>query len=478
MGNKDYLPKDNYTISFWLSEQTEFSRFRSTENIPKEVDTLIIGSGYAGTSTAYHLLEQDPNADVAVFEARNLCSGATGRNGGHVKPYIHRYYDLYTELIGEEGAAEIANSEYEHLWLLKDLVDEHKIDCDFFLTRACDVYPYKDDPRLVRDMKCYDRFMKSPYIREDLKKQVQVYYGDAARTISKNPNTEVAVTYPAASCWPWKLMMALLKKCVDKGLNLQANTMVTEATQRSDGKWVVKTADRGETICNKLVFATNGYTKALLSEFSNTIVPQKGVICRIVAKDKSTVPHLTNTYGLFTSLLKSDYLINRPDGSIVVGGQDDTMLDLSKSGEAALSEHFDCVDDSFVQEKAVEVWNDNYMQERFTTWKNTPTEVSHVWSGVLGFTNDYLPYVGELDCIGKKGAYICAGFHGHGMPRVLLSGKAIATCIATGKGIQEIPYTCPTGYFVSKKRIEGKNIHKEELLEYVKNKPTLLKARM
>lgn len=43
---------------------------------------LIVGSGITGTSVAKHLLEGQPDARVTIVEARTLCSGATGRNGG------------------------------------------------------------------------------------------------------------------------------------------------------------------------------------------------------------------------------------------------------------------------------------------------------------------------------------------------------------------------------------------------------------
>ncbi|EGV66062.1 FAD dependent oxidoreductase [Yamadazyma tenuis ATCC 10573] len=250
--------------------------------------------------------------------------------------------------------------------------------------------------------------------------------------------------------------------CVAKGLNLQTNTLVTKVTSTDNGKWVVHTP-RGTTICGKVVYCTNGYTKGLLEEFSNTIVPQRGVCCSIEAADKDHTPHLTNTYGLFTSRPNSDYLINRPDGTIIVGGRDESLI--KPNGD--ISGWFDCVDDTYVDEVSKAEFKD-YMKKRFSTWENTDSDVSKIWSGILGFTNDYLPYVGELDVIGKKGCYIVAGFHGHGMPRVLFSAKAVATCITQNKKVHELEYTIPKGFFVSKERIEKPNVYEQGIHKFVK----------
>ena len=51
------------------------------ESFEEEVDVAIIGGGLTGMSCALHSLKA--GLKVAVFEARGLADGATGRNGGH-----------------------------------------------------------------------------------------------------------------------------------------------------------------------------------------------------------------------------------------------------------------------------------------------------------------------------------------------------------------------------------------------------------
>jgi chemotaxis response regulator CheB len=80
------LPVDNATTSFWRSEPHPLDNHRSTTEVPAQVDIAIIGAGYAGVATVHHILEQCkarsvPAPKIVILEARQACSGATGRNG-------------------------------------------------------------------------------------------------------------------------------------------------------------------------------------------------------------------------------------------------------------------------------------------------------------------------------------------------------------------------------------------------------------
>ena len=82
MNNKSSYPEPNSTLSFWRSEPHELDNYRSSEDLPAKVDLVIIGAGYAGTATAYHLYDENPSPPSTVLlEARQACSGATARNG-------------------------------------------------------------------------------------------------------------------------------------------------------------------------------------------------------------------------------------------------------------------------------------------------------------------------------------------------------------------------------------------------------------
>jgi hypothetical protein len=84
------LPRANPTVSYWQDPpDPEIADYLSgnvesrTRILPETADILIIGSGITGSCIAYNLLQDPQNhgKKIAMLEARQACSGATGRNG-------------------------------------------------------------------------------------------------------------------------------------------------------------------------------------------------------------------------------------------------------------------------------------------------------------------------------------------------------------------------------------------------------------
>lgn len=101
------LPRINPTASFWQLPPHPLSSTQSAE-LPQITDYAIIGSGVTGCSIAKNLLELSPLGSVTAFEARSLCSGATGRNGGLLTSYVPGEFTSLMEHLGVEQAVKIA----------------------------------------------------------------------------------------------------------------------------------------------------------------------------------------------------------------------------------------------------------------------------------------------------------------------------------------------------------------------------------
>lgn len=73
------LPVPNPTRSFWHDVLSPIAN-HVPDALPAHVDVVIIGSGITGTSTARTLFrEAGDTLSVLMLEARQACSGATGR---------------------------------------------------------------------------------------------------------------------------------------------------------------------------------------------------------------------------------------------------------------------------------------------------------------------------------------------------------------------------------------------------------------
>ena len=111
--------------SLWLEtvRNNPLLDHRTTPQLPNNADVVIIGSGVGIpwclvssmdnlllTMVEYRIARCSPNppSSVVCLEARELCSGATGRNAGHCKPDRWRGFTKYSERFGPEQALKVS----------------------------------------------------------------------------------------------------------------------------------------------------------------------------------------------------------------------------------------------------------------------------------------------------------------------------------------------------------------------------------
>lgn len=118
------LPRPHPTQSYWQHIPHALANTQSVE-LPTERDYVIIGSGITGLSVARTLLERNPSATVTVLEARALCSGATGRNGGQMTANAGEEYMHLAEVHGSKMAGKIASFTFRNLERMQELIEEY-----------------------------------------------------------------------------------------------------------------------------------------------------------------------------------------------------------------------------------------------------------------------------------------------------------------------------------------------------------------
>ena len=121
------LPREHSTTSLWqLLRHPQVGSIQSAA-LPEQVDHIVIGSGIAGLGAVRTLLES-PEAGrqtVTVLEARNLCSGATGRNGGQLTRVPPTLFPILSESFGTEQAKKIFKYTVDGLQEMKQLATAH-----------------------------------------------------------------------------------------------------------------------------------------------------------------------------------------------------------------------------------------------------------------------------------------------------------------------------------------------------------------
>lgn len=388
------LPVPNSTASYWRSEPHWLDNYRSSEQVPSQADIVIIGTGLAGVSTAYHLVDRKdddeaPQPSILLLEARQVCSGATGRNGGHIKKLPSTTGDLIRNY-GSAAAGEIVKFVRANIYGVKRVVEKEQIQAEAELRRSFDVSLNNDDAKVVQ--REFQEQLESGFpltedvahVGEEFAERVCIEWttmtcletviANSLYQITSIHGTKAGLSIPVLSLWPYKLVTQLLERVLSKGnANLQTNTpVIAIETDGDDEEYTVNT-NRGQVKTPIIVFATNGYTAGLLPQYDNIITPTKVTASHISVPPGQHTPYLSNTHNLRYDPNHIDYLNPRLDGSIVVGGGKRTY-------EKERELWHNVYDDSTLIDPARHYF-DGLMQRHFRGWEDSDAATESVWTG-------------------------------------------------------------------------------------------------
>lgn len=132
---------------------------------------------------------------------------------------------------------------------------------------------------------------------------------------------------------------------------------------------------RGILQARKVVHANNAYVSGLLPEYAKSIIPCKGICCHITVPKDGTAPPIGHSYIVRTEDGFLDYLIARPDGSIIVGGASATF-------RSHKDQWYNNVDDGKLIGVTMKEWYyDGFMQRTFRGWENSDAKIESIWTG-------------------------------------------------------------------------------------------------
>lgn len=305
---------------------------------------------------------------------------------------------------------------------------EHKIDCELKLTGGMNVALSKEENE---GFQAYVRQFEALGLNNDPStSHVYVPAEDAQKyTTSKQAKGGIACEF-AGQVWPAKFVFGLADIVTSRGVNIQTRTMVTRVRRHWMPKesYEIETSEnRGSITAEHVVYATNGYTSHLLPELRKTIVPTQGQVLA-TAPLKIEIPG--NTWYDYGYL----YMIQRPNGRLILGG----CRHKHPRGETPM------IDDSQLEPVVSKALRE-FLTTTFPELKdNAKLKIDYEWTGIMGFTPDFLPMIGHLR--GKE--WIAAGYTGYGMPKCFGAGRAVAEMIA-GKLQQAdfVPQYNPSRYW-------------------------------
>ena len=336
-------------------------------------DTIVIGSGIAGMSTAYELAMEGQK--VIVLDRGAIAGGITARTSAHLAPLCDDLTSAMIKLRGEDISRAFYASQAAAVDRIEQIQQLEDIACDFrrldgFLFQALNT-----DPAIIDEELDAVRKVGAPVHR---------IVGVEALAGCKEQHT---LRYPGqATFHPLKYLEGLARAIEAKGSLFCSGTTV-QTVEEQGGEVVVRT-DRGNLIGSAAVVATNSPIVDAVA-LHTKMAPYRTYAMAMKIR-RGALPD-----ALYWDTLDPYHYVRVQPGDgqtdfVIVGGAD------HKSGEA---------DDADVRFQALEAWARNLIPKL--------GEVSHRWSGQVLDTIDYAAFIGRNP--GHERVYVHTGDSGQGM---------------------------------------------------------------
>ncbi|MBS1265867.1 MAG: Gamma-glutamylputrescine oxidoreductase [Acidimicrobiaceae bacterium] len=389
-------------LSFWHDSLPGSVDQRPALPGGRDCDVAIIGAGFTGLWTAYHLARIDPSLRIVVLERDVAGFGASGRNGG----WALGEYGVSPMDIARASSPESAVRQMRALY---DAVDDigrvataEGIDCHY--AKGGSISWARNRAQLSR-LKAGVSARHAVGLTSDdismLGQDEALAVGNATDVLGARFMAHVAAVHPA------RLVRGLADVVERLGVTIYEGTAAL-----STGDGAVPT-EHGTVTAEIVVRATEGYTRDLKG--------QRRAIAPFYSLMVATEP-------LSQDVLDEIGLADRPtfaDGrNMTIYGQRTADGRLAFGGRGAPYRYGSRIDPTVEQASPVHDRIVGTLRDLFPVLAGTG--ITHRWGGVLGIPRDWFPTV-SLDR--SAGLAHAGGYAGDGVAAAKLAGHTLAELI-------------------------------------------------
>jgi gamma-glutamylputrescine oxidase len=356
-------------------------------------DVAVVGGGIAGLSAALHLAARGMR--VTLLEAEQVGWGASGRSGAQAIFGVAAGQEKLTALLGTQDARRIWDMSVEALGLMRQLIEQHAIDCDHVPGQL----HVAIKPRQRDELADWHRSLHEDYGYHS----VSLLDTAATRRLVASERY-IAGLHDTNSghLHPLKYVRGLAAAARRAGVTLHEGSRVLNY-RRQDGALQLLTA-QGVLTCRQVVFAGNAWLGGTVPALARRIMPVGTYIVATEPLGASTAQALLPQDTAVTDInWVLDYFRRSSDHRLLFGGR------VSYSGL-----------DPFNTAEATR----RRMVQVFPLLKDV--QVEYAWGGYVDITLNRAPDFGRLE----PDVYYLQGFSGHGIALTGLAGKLVAEAIA------------------------------------------------
>jgi gamma-glutamylputrescine oxidase len=353
-----------------------------------EYDVAVIGGGFTGLSAALACAEK--GLKVALFEAKNIGFGASGRNGGQLIPGLRWSMREIDAEFGRERAQAIFDLAYGAVDRVNSRIAKHGIECDLKAGHLEAAYKPAHFDAMKRDAEFLENKFgwKSEIVQpKDMGRHINggSYYGGIY-----DPN--------GGHFHPLNYALGLAQAALRAGVHIFEQSEVLHFLGNAD---VVGFVVNGVYVhASRIVVATDTWTGDLDYSF-------RGYTIHIMNYNVATAP-LSDADNLLPSnaaVADSRFVLNyfrlSADKRLIFGGGEKYV----QTPPADIA--------AFVRKHIIEV---------FPSLADVP--IDYVWGGAVGVTANRLPHMGR-----KGNVFYAHGFSGHGALITTLAGELMAEAV-------------------------------------------------
>ncbi|HRA66718.1 MAG TPA: FAD-binding oxidoreductase [Caldilinea sp.] len=369
-----------------------------------QADVAIIGGGFTGASTAYHLSRRFPAQRIVLLEAATLANGASGRNGGMMLNWVNGYDDAAPEL-----AARIYQTTGAGIEDICALIERHKLPVDY--RRDGTVTIYTDPARAEAAHATVEaqnsigiptRFLASA----DLRKHLAVEHGCGAIFDPGTGQINGA-----------QLVRGLAPVLEAQGVQIYEGSPVLKV---HEGRTITLTTPQGEVQAKAIVLATNGYTGAL-GYFHDALFPLHSHIfaTAALAPEQRQALGWHGLAGFADDFDRISYASMTHDGHLIFGGGSNQAYSYLFNNRTAYPGGASAA-------HRAQAMMERTLSRYFPQSHTLP--LTHRWAGTLGITFDRRPLIGVRG--EQRNVYYALGYCGHGVTLANLAGEILCDLYA------------------------------------------------
>lgn len=387
---------ESYRDSIWWHDSLEPPCALAPVDAGFDIDVAVVGGGFTGMSTAFHLAEV--GVPVAVFEARHIGYGASGRNGGQIIPGLkYDPEDLRLKYGPERGRAltEMVGGAADYTF---DLIARLGINCR----------PQRGG---------WIQAAHSPLALDMVMKRARQWQAEGVpvEIFSREALAEATGTSAHFGGWkdpraggvqPLDFLRGLTRAAIAAGARVFEQSPVESLSEQPNGGWLLRIG-RHEVRARRVLVANNAYSNALVPGLARSILPVQSM--QLATKP---LPEALRSRILPGGVMLSQtrklafYMRTTPSGGFMIGGrgavgpsEDPRLMRALERGMHALFPDL---------AKVPIIWR---------------------WSGHVGLSLDGLPHFHES----RPGLYSLQAYNGRGLALAVRFGKMLADEIAQRK---------------------------------------------